>query len=99
MCHAPVHEEFDTCDVAAVVRREEHGGFGDLVWVSHASERNSADEGSLDFPRLFSGLGEAVLQARGVRGTWTEGVDADFALLQVEGPQRAKERMAAFEAL
>ena len=36
-----IHEQFDSRDVAAVVRRQKHDGFGSLIGRSEPSERNA----------------------------------------------------------
>ncbi len=36
-----IHEQFDSRDVAAVVRRQKHHGFGSLIGRSEPSERNA----------------------------------------------------------
>ena len=41
LCHATIHEQFRSRDVAAVVACEKHHGLGDLIGCTEPAERNS----------------------------------------------------------
>jgi len=42
--HAAIDEQLDACDVAAVVRGEEHGGVRHLVRRAHPAQRYGGDD-------------------------------------------------------
>lgn len=41
LCEAAVHEQFRARDVAAVIRREKHHGFRDLIGCPEPTDRNT----------------------------------------------------------
>ena len=95
---AAIDEEFDGVDVTAVVGSEEDHGFSDFIEFTDPAGWNSADGAIGELLDLFVGEAERVF----VTGRWNragaDGIDADLAVLQINQP-RAKERIAAFDAL
>jgi hypothetical protein len=41
LCHAAIHKQFRSCDVAAVVGCEKHHGLCDLIGCTEPAERNN----------------------------------------------------------
>jgi hypothetical protein len=85
----PIDEQLDTGHEAAVVGREEHGRYCDLVWITKTAQRHTRYEARLDLLVLFFILRQA-LQSRGFDRTWADSVGAVLALLQVDGPTARK---------
>src|SRR6266481_2041471 len=83
--HAAVHEELDPADEAAVVRGEEEHGLRDLIWAAHAAKRHGVDDLLLEVLDLLPGQPQIVV-ARRVDRSGADGVNADPALLEVDGP-------------
>ena len=42
LCYAAIHEQFDTCDITAVIGCKEGDGFGDFIRSSHSPQRYGA---------------------------------------------------------
>src|SRR5262249_45554629 len=88
--HAAINEQLDPRDVAAVVGREEHGGFRHLVRPAHPAHRHGGYETHLEL--IDSLLRQAGLVEDGRFGvSGTDNVDADLAVLEIGGPA-ARER-------
>ena len=85
MGHAAVYEEFDSGDEAGVVGGEEGDGFGDFVGGAHAAHGNAADESSFELGCIADGLSKAI-DGRGFDGAGADDIDADFAVLEIDGP-------------
>src|SRR6185437_17025795 len=83
--HAAVDEEFDAGDVAGVVGGEEGDGLGDLVGVAHAAEGDAGGHAGFELFGLLFAAGE-VVDGGGFDVAGADGVDADFAVLEVGRP-------------
>ena len=83
--HAAIDEEFDAIYETAVVGGKEHNRFGDFVRDADAAERNGGDlEVHEGLHLLFRQSHQIVARSR--HDTRADGVDTNFAFLEVEGP-------------
>jgi hypothetical protein len=80
LSHSTVDFQLDTCDVFAIIRREEHGSLGEIERGSEATERDCADQIVLVLVR------QELVQTGGDGVTWAQHVEADAAALQIEDP-------------
>ncbi len=85
LCLSPIDEQFDSGDETAVIRGKEQGSFRDFVRVAQPPQRHSGREERQDLLTLLLRLPQAT-EARCVDRTRTDGVDADLAGFQVDGP-------------
>src|SRR6266851_3473798 len=85
LIHTAIDKQLDSCDVAAVVRRQEDDGLRDLVGGAEAAHRHDGVE---ILQTLLSSLAAAdeLTQPLGIDGTGTDGIHADVARLEVCGP-------------
>jgi hypothetical protein len=90
LCLTSVDEQFNTCDITAVIGCKKGDGFCDLIRITHPTHRYGAQESRLHLLSLLSIL-ERATEARCVGRTRTDGVDTDFAVFEVDRP-RTRER-------
>ena len=95
MGHAAVDEEFDAGDEAGVVGGEEGDGFGDFVGGAHAAHGDTADESGFELGGIADGLPQAI-DGRGFDGAGADDVDADFAVLEIDGPTAGERAEGGF---
>jgi hypothetical protein len=93
--HAAVDEEFDPGDEAGVVGGQEGDGFGDFVGGAHAAHGNAADESRFELGAITNGLPQAI-NGRGFDGTGADDVDADFTVLEINGPTAGERAEGGF---
>ena len=88
--YTPVDEQFNTCDITAVIRGEERDGFCDFVRIAHPSQGYVAQELIL---QLFASRcrAEAETYCKCVYRARADSVDSDLAIFQIDGP-RTRER-------
>ena len=60
-------------------------GFGDFVGGAHAAHGDTADESGFELGGIADGLPQAI-DGRGFDGAGADDVDADFAVLEIDGP-------------
>ena len=93
---ATVDEEFNPSDKAAVAGSEEYRGFRDFIRSSHATERNAGDQALLKFLGLLRVVLHKSAQCRSLDWSWTDHIDADFAVFQVSRPGPRKRSHRSF---
>ena len=94
--HAAVGEEFDASDVATFLESEEGDHFGNFVQGSRATEAYFAHHTACILLDLFFRHAQGIAVARRRNHARTNGDDADFAVFEIRGEVRAKERTAAW---
>src|SRR5215471_2869408 len=87
LCYTPVYEQFNTCDVTAVIRCEERDGFCDFVRIAHPPQRYGVHDTRQQLLVLFVSLRSSCSPgARRVDRTRTNGTDTDLALFKIDCP-------------
>src|SRR5882762_11521493 len=94
--HAAVDEELDASDVATFVRSEERNYLGNFVQGSRATEGYCAHHAVCILLDLSFRHAQGIAVARRRNHARTDGVHADFAVFEIRGEVRAKERTAAW---
>jgi hypothetical protein len=56
LCHTPIYEQFYTCNITTIIRREERDSFGDFVRTSHSTHRHAGYNARLELLDLFLSL-------------------------------------------
>jgi hypothetical protein len=92
---AAVDEEFYASDETGVVGGEEGDGFGDFVGGAHAAHGDAADESSFELGCIADDLPKTI-DGRGFDGAGADDVDADFAVLEIDGPTAGERAEGGF---
>jgi len=80
LCHAAIHKQCRSRDVAAVVGGEKHHGLRDLMWCTEPAERHTVGK---HLPVLLARScgSHQVMQSGRLDGAWAHGVHANAAIL------------------
>ena len=71
LCETIIHKQFRPRDVAAVVGREKHDGFRDLIGCAEPAKLNDADNHLPALRARFRGIQQVTQPGRVDRPPWT----------------------------
>src|SRR5260370_41843133 len=80
---ATIHEEFNAVDKAAVIRREEHNGFGDFIRRAGATQWRRCGGLRCESFDLLVGQAKFALVGGPGHPAWADAIDANVSAFQI----------------